>query len=156
MELLRLGERKNSDGTRFVTALLYFWLQLCFFQVCVVDAAFKNSHKGERFSDAELLEAFGTSDITQVLQSICEKGEVQQNAGDRKKMMEDKRKQVVQYLAKYYINPLSKKPHPAVDLENALEAAKVKIDLDTPGSFQFVYLFLVWLFFFFFFFFSDI
>jgi ribosome maturation protein SDO1 len=73
--------------------------------VCVVDAVFKNHNKGERFSDAELLEAFGTSDMTTVLQTICEKGEVQQNANDRKKLMEQKRLQVVQYLAKYYIDP---------------------------------------------------
>lgn len=97
--------------------------------VCVADAVFKNHTKGERFSDAELTEAFGTSDVTSVLQTICEKGEVQQNAGDRKKQMEQKRLQVVQYLAKYYIDPSTKKPHTALNLENALEAAKVKIDL---------------------------
>lgn len=74
--------------------------KLGFDKVCVVDAVFKNHSKGERFADADLIEvswlcicglvdvffsfkkkneqAFGTSDIGQVLQVICEKGEVQQ------------------------------------------------------------------------------
>ena len=46
--------------------------------------------------------------------------------------MTEKRLQVVQYLAKYYIDPMTKKPHPVVHLENLLEQAKVKVDLDTP------------------------
>ncbi len=44
----------------------------------------------------------------------------------------EKRLQVIQYLAKYYIDPVTKRPHPVVHLENLLEQAKVKVDLDTP------------------------
>ncbi len=44
-------------------------------KVCVADAVFKDSKKGERCSDAELVEAFGSSDMATVCQLICEKGE---------------------------------------------------------------------------------
>jgi ribosome maturation protein SDO1 len=60
-------------------------------KVCVADVVFKDSKKGDRCSDAELVEAFGTSDVATVLQLVCEKGEVQQTADDRKKASERRR-----------------------------------------------------------------
>lgn len=71
-----------------------------------------------------------------ILQEICKHGEVQTNAADRKKAMEDKRKQIINYLSKYYVNPKTGKPHPVVHLENAWDAAKLKIDLDEPVDVQ--------------------
>ncbi len=54
-------------------------------KVCTADVVFTDSKKGQRASEAELLEAFGTHDMNEALRIICEKGEVQQNADDRKK-----------------------------------------------------------------------
>ncbi len=39
---------------------------------------------------------------------------------------------MIHYLAKYYLDPTTKKPHPVAHLENAIEHQKVRIDLDTP------------------------
>lgn len=82
-------------------------------------------------------------------------GEIQTNAADRKKLADDKRKQIFNYLSKYvywwfvslvqlkkkmsrryYVNPKTMKPHPLVHLENAWVAAKIKIDLDEPVEMQ--------------------
>jgi rRNA metabolism SBDS family protein len=97
-----------------------------------VDAVFKNSHKGERFSDAELQEAFETSNVEEVCKIIATKGEVQTNTSDRQKAMDEKRAAVVNYIAKYYIDPKTKKPHTLLNIQNALEAAKIRIDVDAP------------------------
>ena len=79
----------------------------------MVDAIFKNAHKGDRVTDSDLQDAFETTDVEACLQIIARKGEVQSTASDRQKQVDDKRKEIINYIAKYYINPATKKPHPA-------------------------------------------
>jgi len=74
-----------------------------FSEVLFVDRVL--DHKGEQYTAEELKEAFGTDDQNTILQEICRHGEVQTNAADRKKAMEEKRKQIMNYLCKYYVNP---------------------------------------------------
>ncbi len=52
-----------------------------------------------------LQEAFGTEDQLTIMQEIAKTGEVQTNAADRKKAMDDKRKQVINYLHKLRVLP---------------------------------------------------
>lgn len=105
-------------------------------KVPVADRVFKNSSKGEVFTDAELIEAFETANVEEVMKQIAMKGELQTNAADRAKAVADKRKQIVQYLHKNYLNPKTKKPHPVLDLENALEVVKLRVDPDAPVDAQ--------------------
>jgi ribosome maturation protein SDO1 len=43
-------------------------------------------------------------------------------------MVEDKRKQIVQYINKNFVDPKTKLPHPVQRIENALEDVRVTID----------------------------
>ena len=100
--------------------------------VCYADRVFKNSSKGEIPTDAELQEAFETSDVEEVMKTIALKGDLQTTSQDRAKAMADKKKQIINYIHKYYIDPKSKKPHPVVHIENAWDSSKLKVDLDKP------------------------
>ena len=82
------------------------------------------------------MESFNTTDVTEVLKIICEKGEVQQNASDRKEAMDEKTKQVMNYIVRNFIDPSTKKPHTLMNITNAWEAAKLRVDLDEPVDAQ--------------------
>ncbi len=43
-------------------------------------------------------------------------------------MVEDKRKQIIQYINKNFVDPKTKLPHPIQRIENALEDVRVIID----------------------------
>lgn len=101
-------------------------------EVLFADRVFKNSHKAEVPTDAELIECFETSNIDEVAQMIAKKGELQTTSQDRAKALADKKKQIVNYIGKYYIDPKTKKPHTSINIENAWDSAKLKTDPDKP------------------------
>jgi ribosome maturation protein SDO1 len=104
--------------------------------VLLADEVFKNHNKGERASAAELKEAFGTENVKEILQTIVEKGELQLTEAERKEAIEKKRREIVTYLNKYFVDPKTKTPHPITRIENALEAIKARIDPDIPTDRQ--------------------
>lgn len=84
--------------------------------------------KGLRPSEDELRNAFGTTDQTEIAKTIILKGEVQLTGEQRTEMHQAKRRQVLDLLHLWGIDPRTKAPHPVARLENAFEEAKVRID----------------------------
>lgn len=89
---------------------------------------FENASKAEKASEEALMKVFGDSDFPNVAKRIVQKGEIHLTAEQRKKMIEDKRKQVVNFIARNAINPQTRVPHPPTRIEMAMEEAKVNID----------------------------
>jgi ribosome maturation protein SDO1 len=104
--------------------------------VLAVDWIFKDAHKGDRAPDETLQKAFGTTDRSEIAVSIIHKGEIQLTVEQRRKMQEEKRKQVVSILVRNCINPVTKSPHPPQRIETAMEEAKVNIDPFRSGESQ--------------------
>ena len=73
-------------------------------------------------------EIFETTDPIEVSKIILEKGTVQLTADQKRKMQEDKRKLVINKIAREAINPQNGLPHPVQRIENACDEAKVKFD----------------------------
>lgn len=94
----------------------------------VVDEIFKDARKGDRVSEDLLREVFGTSDPVEVAKQIILKGDVQLTTEQRRKMLEERKKQIVAIIARNAINPQTKTPHPPQRIEKAIEEAKVHID----------------------------
>jgi ribosome maturation protein SDO1 len=94
-----------------------------------VDTVFKDARKGDKAGVEHLKEVFGSSDPIEVAKAIIKKGEIQLTTEQRRKMLEDKRKQIVSIIAKNAINPQTNTPHPPGRIEKAMEEAKVNIDL---------------------------
>lgn len=94
----------------------------------VIDEVFKDARKGDRVSEDLLREVFGTSDPLEVAKQIILKGEVQLTTEQRRKMLEERKKQIVAIIARNAINPQTKTPHPPQRIEKAIEEAKVHID----------------------------
>jgi ribosome maturation protein SDO1 len=89
---------------------------------------FGNASKATRASDEALMKVFKTTDFNTVARKIIEKGEIHLTADQRKQMIEDKRRQVVNFIARNSVNPQTGHPHPAHRIEMAMEEARVNID----------------------------
>jgi ribosome maturation protein SDO1 len=93
-----------------------------------VDVIFKDSSKGDRASEEVIREVFGTQDFATVVTEIVKKGQVQLTTEQRRKLLEDKRRQIVEIISRESMNPQSGTPHPPQRIEKAMEEAKVRVD----------------------------
>lgn len=90
---------------------------------------FTDAGTGDRASQESLTKVFETTDVFEVAKTIIEKGEIQLTTEQRKAMMEEKRKKIVQLITRNAVDPQTRKPHPPHRIENAMEQARVHIDL---------------------------
>ena len=93
-----------------------------------IDQIFRDAHKGSKASEEKMQEFFGTLEPLAVARQIIQRGEIQLTTEQRRAMLEQKRKQIVQYIAQNAINPQTGAPHPPQRIEIAMEEAKVHID----------------------------
>jgi len=96
--------------------------------ILVSDEIYSDSSKGTRASTEKLLKAFKTEDTTLIAERILQKGDLNLTTDQRRKMTQEKRKQIVQYIAKTFVDPKSHLPHPPLRIEQAMEDGKVSID----------------------------
>jgi ribosome maturation protein SDO1 len=89
---------------------------------------FKDARKGERQSDERIKKAFGTTDIAKVADAMLKNGEVPITTEQRNKLIEEKRKMVIEIIAKNSIDPRTNAPNPPLRIENAMKEAKASID----------------------------
>jgi ribosome maturation protein SDO1 len=97
---------------------------------------FKDSKKGDRASLEHLKEVLGVDNILDAAKIIIRKGELQLTTQQRKKIHEDRKKQVITIIAKNAINPQTGLPHPPSRIEMAMEEAKVRVELLRPAEEQ--------------------
>ena len=97
-------------------------------KVLVSDEIYSDSNKGTRASNEKLLKAFNTDDTLKISEQILKKGELNMTTEQRRKMVDEKRKQIVNFIAKTYVDPKSHLPHPPLRIEQAISDAKISID----------------------------
>lgn len=96
--------------------------------VLVSDEIYTDSGKGTRPSAEKLLKAFNTEDQSLIAEIIMQKGDLNLTTDQRRKMIEEKRKQIVHFIAKTYVDPKSHLPHPPLRIEQAMKDGRVSID----------------------------
>ncbi len=92
------------------------------------DEVFKDSRKGDRAGEEIVKKVFHTNDPLEVSRRIIMEGDIQLTTDQRRKMVEEKRKQIVEYISRNAINPIAKAPHPPQRIDNAMTEARVHID----------------------------
>lgn len=97
-------------------------------ELIAVDQVFEDAEKGKKVSDEDLNKAFGTNDFEEILYKIIREGEVQLTTEQRRKMREEKRKEIASTIARRAVNPQTNKPHPPKRIKNAMEEAGVHVD----------------------------
>ncbi len=97
-------------------------------KILAVEDVFENASRGDRSAEEDLVRAFETTDVVTIASKIIKKGEIQLTADQRKRIIENKRKQVVTVIARNAINPQTGTPHPPTRIERAKEEARVNND----------------------------
>jgi ribosome maturation protein SDO1 len=96
--------------------------------ILVSEEIYVDSNKGKRASNEKLLKAFKTNDLTAIAEKILKKGDLNLTTEQRRRMTSDKRKQIVTFIAKTYVDPRSHLPHPPLRIEQAMTDARATID----------------------------
>jgi ribosome maturation protein SDO1 len=104
--------------------------------VLFTDVLFKSAHTGDRHPDADIERAFGSDALRPALTTVLEKGELQLTAAERKEKVDRKRREIVNYIHKYFINPATKTPHPVTRIDAAIDEVRFRVDPDTPAERQ--------------------
>jgi ribosome maturation protein SDO1 len=96
--------------------------------VLAVREVFKDAGRGERASDEELQKAFHTTDIWKIAEAIIRHGDVQITTEHRRRLAEEKRRQVADIISRQGVDPKTNLPHPPQRILNAMEEARVNVD----------------------------
>ena len=96
--------------------------------VLISDEIYSDANKGSRVGSDKLNKHFKTTNTNEIIKQILSRGELNLTTDQRRKMVEEKRKQIIQYINKNYVDPKTKLPHPIQRIENALENVRVVID----------------------------
>jgi ribosome maturation protein SDO1 len=96
--------------------------------ILVSDEVYSDANKGSRASTEKLMKHFKTADPTEVAKQIMARGELNLTTDQRRKMVEEKRKQIVAYINKSFVDPKTHLPHPIMRIEAAMDQARVNID----------------------------
>lgn len=91
------------------------------------DKVFTDSKKGHVPSSSDLQEAFGTTDLNEIIARIIKEGEIQLTQEHRDEEREKKLKQIVDFLARNSIDPSTGHPHSTERIKNALLQSNINI-----------------------------
>jgi ribosome maturation protein SDO1 len=101
-------------------------------EVLAAETIFSDANKGTRVAEEQLHKAFGTTDALKIADAIIKKGTLQLTTEQRRKMVEDKRKQIIDFISRQAVDPKTNLPHPPLRIENAMEQIHYPIDPYKP------------------------
>jgi len=104
--------------------------------VVAIVEVFRDAKKGERAAESDLMEHFGTTDKLKICKIIIKNGELQLTTEQKRKMLEEKKKEIAEIISRQGINPQTNLPHPPARIINAMEQAHVNIDPFRPAKEQ--------------------
>ncbi|HEX2615503.1 MAG TPA: ribosome assembly factor SBDS [Nitrososphaera sp.] len=96
--------------------------------VLVSDEIYTDANKGSRASSEKMTKHFKTTDAAEIAKQIILRGELNLTTDQRRKMVEEKRKQIVQFINRSFVDPKTHLPHPIMRIEAAMDEARVPID----------------------------
>ena len=97
-------------------------------KVLVSDEIYTDANKGSRASSDKLSKYFRTSDPTEVATQILLRGEHSLTTEQRRRMIEEKKKQIVHYINRNFVDPRTHLPHPPLRISSAMDEVRTVID----------------------------
>ena len=97
-------------------------------EALAAEIIFADAHKGTKVSEEQMQKAFETTDTLKIADIILKKGTLQLTTEQRRKMVEDKRKQIIDFISRQAVDPKTNLPHPPLRIENAMEQIRYPID----------------------------
>jgi ribosome maturation protein SDO1 len=96
--------------------------------IMISDEIYSDANKGTRSSSEKLMKAFKTTDQFEIAKQIMEKGDLNMNTDQRRKMVEEKKRQIVEHINKNFVDPKTHMPHPISRINAVIDDARVAID----------------------------
>lgn len=97
-------------------------------EILAVDDVFEDASGGERVAEDKLMTVFGTTEVHTIAKEIIAHGDIQLTSEQRRKMQDNKRKRVINTIARNSFNPQTRAPHPPSRIEKVMEEAGIHID----------------------------
>jgi len=97
-------------------------------QIVAVDEVYSDANKGLRVPTEKLQKHFKTTNFLQIAESILRKGDLNLTTDQRRRLVEEKRKQIVATIARNFVDPRTGLPHPPLRIEQAMADIRVSID----------------------------
>jgi len=105
-------------------------------KILVYDEVYRDWKKGVRASESELKKFFGDLGVHDIAAKIITEGEVQTTADQRRRLVEEKKRQIIDFIARNALDPRTNLPHPPQRIEMAMEEAGVPIEPFTDAKQQ--------------------
>ena len=96
--------------------------------VLASEVIYKDAKKGLKASEEAVKQVFKTTDPYEIAKKIVMKGELQITSEQRHRLIEDKRRQIINFITCNCIDPRTGAPIPSTRVELALNQVKVSID----------------------------
>ena len=99
-----------------------------FEDMLATDEVWSDVKAGDRPPAEALENIFGSTDLHTWVEKLLKAGSIQLTTAQRKQMVEEKRKQIVNAIATTATDPKTRGPHPPTRIENALSEARFSVD----------------------------
>tara|TARA_Y100000758_G_scaffold214879_1_gene154376 strand:- start:7 stop:696 length:690 start_codon:yes stop_codon:yes gene_type:complete len=93
-----------------------------------IDEVWSDAKAGDRPTSEALERVFGSTDLATCVDRILRDGSIQLTTAQRRHMVDERMKQIVNEIAMTATDPKTKLPHPKTRIENALQEARFKPD----------------------------
>jgi ribosome maturation protein SDO1 len=93
-----------------------------------IDEVWSDAKAGDRPTSDALERVFGSTDLSSCVDKILKDGSIQLTTAQRRQMVDDRMKQIINEIAMTATDPKTKLPHPHIRIENALQEARFKAD----------------------------
>ena len=97
-------------------------------ELLAAEEIWSDAKAGDRPTSEALEGAFGTTDLATCVGRILNEGSIQLTTAQRKQMVQEKMKQIVNEISLTATDPKTRLPHPQTRIENALTEARFKAD----------------------------
>lgn len=98
-------------------------------EVLASEFVFRDAKEGKKASEDSMKTIFHSVELEAVGDEIIRKGEIELTTDQKRKMLEERRKQVVELITRNSINPQTKAPNPPQRIEAAMEQAKIHVTI---------------------------
>lgn len=97
-------------------------------ELLVGEFVYKDVRKGLKASPEALMKVFGTTDVRKVVIEVVKRGDIQLTAEQRRRLIEQKRRQIISFISKNAVDPRTGLPIPPSRIETAMKEARVGVD----------------------------
>lgn len=134
---LTLGKEKFEILVKPDPALKYkYGEKIGISQILLIDEIYTDANKGTRASSENVERFFGTQDISKIAEKILSEGELLITAEQRRRLIEEKRRQIISFISRNCIDPRTNAPLPPLRIEQAISKVKPLIDPFKPADEQ--------------------